>query len=55
MARNCHKAVYHAVYLMELQTEYLYPEQTEFGIQGSIAPEQVQRMLEQYPDTRRFC
>ena len=52
MARNCHKAVYHAVYLMELQTEYLYPEQTEFGIQGSIAPEQVQRMLEQYPDTQ---
>ena len=47
MARNCHKAVYHAVYLMELQTEYLYPEQTEFGIQGSIAPKQVQRM--------RFC
>lgn len=52
MARNCHKAVYHAVYLMELQTEYLYPEQTEFGIQGSIAPKQVQRMLEQYPDTQ---
>ena len=52
MARNCHKAVYHAVYLMELQTEYLYPEQTEFGIQGSIAPEQVKRMLEQYPDTQ---
>lgn len=52
MARNCHKAVYHAVYLMELQTEYLYPEQTEFGIQGSIAPEQMQRMLEQYPDTQ---
>ena len=29
MARNCHKAVYHAVYLMELKTAYLYPEQTE--------------------------
>ena len=52
MARNCHKAVYHAVYLMELQTEYLYPERTEFGIQGSIVPEQVQRMLELYPDTQ---
>ena len=51
MARNCHKAVYHAVYLMELKTTYLYPEQTAFGIQGSISPEQVKAMLEQYPDT----
>lgn len=51
MARNCHKAVYHAVYLMELKTTYLYPEQTAFGIQGSISPEQVETMLEQYPDT----
>ena len=50
MARNCHKAVYHAVYLMELKTTYLYPEQTDFGIQGSILPEQVRDMLEQYPD-----
>ena len=51
MARNCHKAVYHAVYLMELKTAYLYPEQTDFGIQGSISPEQVRDMLVQYPDT----
>ena len=51
MARNCHKVVYHAVYLMELKTAYLYPEQTDFGIQGSISPEQVRDMLEQYPDT----
>ena len=51
MARNCHKSVYHAVYLMNLKTSYLYPEQTEFGIQGSICPEQVRDMLEQYPDT----
>uniref|UniRef100_UPI003425FFCB aminotransferase class I/II-fold pyridoxal phosphate-dependent enzyme n=1 Tax=uncultured Eubacterium sp. TaxID=165185 RepID=UPI003425FFCB len=51
MARNCHKAVYHAVYLMELKTSYLYPKQTAFGIQGSISPEQVKTMLEQWPDT----
>lgn len=51
MARNCHKAVYHAVYLMELKTTYLYPKQTAFGIQGSISPEQVKTMLEQWPDT----
>ena len=45
------QSVYHAVYLMELKTAYLYPEQTDFGIQGSISPEQVRDMLEQYPDT----
>lgn len=26
MARNCHKAVYHAVFLNGLHAEYLYPE-----------------------------
>ncbi len=50
IARNCHKAVYHAVYLMELQAEYLYPETAESGIQGSISPGQVQEKLELFPD-----
>lgn len=40
MARNCHKAVYHAVELQELQVTYLYPEvsqewQTAEGIEDS--------------------
>ncbi|MCC8151232.1 MAG: aminotransferase class V-fold PLP-dependent enzyme [Lachnospiraceae bacterium] len=52
IGRNCHKAVYHAAYLMEAKVEYLYPEPTEFGIQGSIAPEQVKQKLEKYPDVR---
>ncbi|MCD8218390.1 MAG: aminotransferase class V-fold PLP-dependent enzyme [Clostridiales bacterium] len=52
IGRNCHKAVYHAAYLMEAKVEYLYPEPTGFGIQGSIAPEQVKQKLEEYPDTR---
>ena len=51
MGRNCHKAVYHTVYLRELRAEYLYPEATAFGIQGSIDPGQVQQKLEKYPDT----
>lgn len=50
MARNCHKAVYHAAYLMELKTSYLYPERTDFGIQGSISPKQVADALEKNPD-----
>lgn len=49
--RNCHKAVYHAAYLMELRMEYIYPERTEFGIQGSINPGQVEQKLREFPDT----
>lgn len=46
MARNSHKAAYHAAYLRELQITYLYPVFTEFGIQGGIMPEQVEAALE---------
>lgn len=51
VGRNSHKAVYHAAYLMELEVEYLYPERTDFGIQGSIMPKQVKRKLREFPDT----
>ncbi len=51
IGRNSHKAVYHAAYLMELKVEYLYPKRTEFGIQGSIAPDQVEEKLRKFPDT----
>ena len=51
IGRNCHKAVYHASYLMGLRTEYLYPEAASFGIQGSVTLEQVKKKLEQFPDT----
>lgn len=50
VARNCHKAVYHALYMNELQTEYLYPSITENGIQGQITAEQVQESLYENPD-----
>lgn len=49
-ARNCHKAVYHSIFLQELKARYLYPMSTEFGIQGSISPEEVEKKLEEYPD-----
>ena len=51
IARNCHKSVYHAVRLRELRTEYVYPQETDFDIQGSIDPEEVWRKLEEFPDT----
>ncbi len=47
MARNCHKAVYHAVFLNGLHAEYLYPEaDMARGINGSISPEIVRLALE---------
>ncbi|MCD8332772.1 MAG: aminotransferase class V-fold PLP-dependent enzyme, partial [Clostridiales bacterium] len=52
IGRNCHKAVYHAAYLMEAKAEYLYPKPTDFGIQGSIAPGQVEKMLAERKEVR---
>ena len=45
IARNCHKAVYHAIYLRELSVEYVYPMHTQWGIQGSINPEHIREKL----------
>lgn len=45
VARNSHKAVYHALFLSELVAEYLYPAVTECGIQGQITPQQVEDAL----------
>lgn len=45
VARNCHKAVYHALYLNELSVEYLYPVITKNDLQGQITPGQVEEAL----------
>ena len=46
MARNCHKAVYHAAYLRGLKTTYLYPSYEPFcGLNGGILPEDVEKSL----------
>ncbi len=54
MARNCHKSVYHAAYLRELKTAYVYPGVTEgwaeFGIAGAVEPEAVAAALRDIPD-----
>jgi arginine decarboxylase len=49
MSRNSHKAAYHAAYLRELETVYLLPSRTEFGISGSIQPAHVAQALEDLP------
>ena len=51
MARNWHKAVYHAVYLRELKPVYIYPHiEHELEINGGITPSRVKRILEANSD-----
>lgn len=45
MARNSHKAAYHALFLRQLQASYVYPQISSFDIQGAIEPEQIARAL----------
>lgn len=46
MSRNCHKAAYHGVFLNRLRVEYIYPQIIEeFGIQGGLVPEDVEKVL----------
>ena len=52
-ARNCHKAVYHALYLRNLEPVYVYPEKEEsLGISGGIFPEKVDKLLSEDPGIR---
>lgn len=53
VSRNCHKSVYHGIYLNQLKTSYVYPQEIEgLGIQGGITAEDVDRMLKRYMDTQ---
>ncbi len=52
IARNCHRAVYHAAYLRELSVKYVYPVIDEIGIQGHIIPEDIRRALQEDADIR---
>lgn len=49
MGRNCHKAAYHAAFLRQLKTCYVLPAATEFGILGSVCPQDVARALKDNP------
>lgn len=53
LARNCHKASYHACYLGELVIHSLYPQwEPKWGINGGILPEDVEKLLAEYPKTQ---
>ena len=51
MARNCHKSAYHAAYLRNLRTSYLYPKMLEdYDIFDAVSPEQIEEALDKEPD-----
>ena len=51
VARNCHKAVYHAMELLQLKPIFIDPPQIKnTGILGSISPKQVADALKKHPD-----
>ena len=52
IARNCHRSVYHAVCLRELEPVFLYPRLLEGGVADAIPPEEVEELLARYPDIR---
>ena len=46
MARNSHKAAYHAAALNALNIRYIYPRIIEdFGLQGGLLPQDIEEML----------
>ena len=51
LARNCHKAIYNALILGDIQPVYAYPEMIdEYGISGEITPAEIERCLKENPD-----
>lgn len=53
VARNCHKAVYNAIYLNELEVSYIYPEMiSEYGINGGISVESVEYAINENKDAK---
>lgn len=51
MARNCHKSVFNALTLGDIQPVYAYPEMIkEYQILGPISPNEIERLLQENPD-----
>ncbi len=46
IARNCHKSVYAAVYMNELEPVYVYPQyDSETGLNGAVKPDEIRAIL----------
>lgn len=53
VARNCHKSVYNAIEICNLTPHFILPcIDNDFGIYGSITPQQIKDELNKYPNTK---
>lgn len=53
VARNCHKSVYHAIYMNELNPVYLYPEFNHCAqLNTEVSADDVREALDKYPSIR---
>lgn len=53
MARNSHKAAFHAAFINRLSVEYVYPQKyikNDVILQGSVAPQDIRHILENKSD-----
>lgn len=56
IARNCHKAVYHAAFLNHLKLEYVFPEvYEEYDIAGAVTAAQIQEKLDRFHADRKLA
>lgn len=48
VARNCHKSVYHAIYMNELEPIYIYPKyEKDLQINGEISCKEIEEILKE--------
>ncbi|MDD3141939.1 MAG: aminotransferase class V-fold PLP-dependent enzyme [Lachnospiraceae bacterium] len=53
VARNCHKSIYNAIYLQEIQPIYIYPKfNKELQLNGEVTSQEVAKALRENPDIR---
>ncbi|MCQ2507545.1 MAG: aminotransferase class V-fold PLP-dependent enzyme [Dorea sp.] len=53
LARNCHKSVYHAIYLHNLKPVYVYPDfDEETQLNGELRLSAIRKQLEAHPDVK---
>ncbi len=56
ISRNCHKSVYNALYLNDLDVEYLLPAfDVKMGIWGKIEPEKLEKLLDTPDKAKDIC
>lgn len=53
MARNCHKSVFNALALGNIQPVYAYPDSVPgYEVAGPVSPQEIQELLRQNPDAQ---